>query len=328
MANTSYHPAAAEGFFVRNLNRIKRLRYGRQMRAVGHRLGLPNFILDPLIKIVKVALYPGQFVARRWMAFKLLNAHATPLRVPRDTGCTLFGTDTFPDTAVVVQSCQEIYAEAKQRIDLSDERSFFRHNLLTLEELVGRPEILQWAVSPAVVGMAADYLGTIPIIAQLQLWWTPVNDRLEGSQYFHIDQIDPRHLKIALLIKDMTPEDGPLAFLPANITNRVKPNLSPKTRYDRVTDEEMFQFCKESDVLYAVGKPGEGGVADLSRCYHYGGRSRKGERLFLVVQFVSYHSVKETYDASWQRDCETLQNIPKEAWQRALLDLPPNMKSA
>ncbi len=310
------------------IEKIGRVRYGRQLRAFGNRMGVPFKVLDPMIKLMKVFLYPGEYFSRKRMAKNLLREQEVPLKIPRDKGCAAFKNGTFPDTDKVVTACREIFDEESPKVDFeSDPRSKFRQNLLSEEQMKKHPEVLDFALSKPVLSTVVDYLGAVPTIAQIQLWWTPVNDLMEGSQYHHVDQIDTTHLKLALLIKEMGPEDGPLSVLPADVTAAVFPKLSKKTRYDRVTDEEMYQYCSEDELVQVVGQPGDGGIADLSRCFHYGGRARKGERLFLVIQYVSYHCVKETYDAPWQETADRMRPDRSSEMEQALLHLPPNFEA-
>ena len=58
------------------------------------------------------------------------------------------------------------------------------------------------------------YLGILPTIGSIKLWWTPKNKLSKGSQRFHIDQVDRKQLKLLVNIKDTFDIHGPFTFFP------------------------------------------------------------------------------------------------------------------
>jgi hypothetical protein len=147
-------------------------------------------------------------------------------------------------------------------------------------------------------------MGSVPVLATVQGWWTPSNDMLESSQLFHVDANDSRTVKFFFNIEDVGDNDGPFTFIPADISARVLKAVNAPDH--RIEDDEIFAHCSPSDVIEAKGPPGTGFVVDGCRCLHFGARARGGKRLVLLVEYYSYFSPKDPAfgvepDEDWYR---------------------------
>jgi hypothetical protein len=148
------------------------------------------------------------------------------------------------------------------------------------------PAFFELALSDEIVQMACEYLGEVPILNQIRLWWTPVNSELRGSQLFHRDSQTwtQRRAKFIFAMDTIGPECGPFTFLTADASERVAKGIgNPRKKVD---DELVFKFAKREELIEVTGQPGAGMFVDTSRCYHFGARARGGERLALMFQFL------------------------------------------
>jgi hypothetical protein len=148
------------------------------------------------------------------------------------------------------------------------------------------PAFFDLALSDEVIQIACEYLGEVPILNQIRLWWTPINAELRGSQLFHRDAQTwtQRRAKFIFAMDKIGPECGPFTFLPADVSDRVSKGIgSPRKKVD---DEAVFKFAKPEELIEVTGQAGVGMFVDTSRCYHFGARARGGERLALMFQFL------------------------------------------
>jgi hypothetical protein len=150
------------------------------------------------------------------------------------------------------------------------------------------PAIFDLVLSDEVIQIASDYLGEVPMLISIKLWWTPVNTHMRGSQLYHRDGLDwyRRQAKFLFLMNDVDENCGPFTFLPADVSRRVGATLGRAADQERVTDEQVFRVAKPTDPIPVMGPAGTGGVVDSSRCFHYGARARGGERLMLMFYFM------------------------------------------
>lgn len=170
----------------------------------------------------------------------------------------------------------------------------YLQQLLTAEDLQQRPAFMRLATSPRVVAMAAHYLGTTPRIRTVHLYWTPTNDSLMGSQFFHFDHVGERQLKLFVYLKAVAAGEGPFTFVPADISATVKPNLP--TNKMRYRDEAVLDERANSRALQFMGPAGAAALVDTTRCLHFGGRARSSERLMMMVQYIRPQDDLETAD--------------------------------
>lgn len=279
--------------------RLRRARYGRTIRDYARRAGLPDLLAWPAAKAVKLGLYPGEYVARRRAAAAYLQANKVPVSLPEATGYRMLGLNEFAQMPALLSACRKVFEQERPKYDLSDPKNQFRNSLLKSEHLGQFPVFLRFAMAPEVLAPAVEYMGVMPTLASLQLWWTPLNSTTVGSQLYHRDNVDFRLVKYFVNVNDVEDASGPLTFLPADVSARVTTAIKGERR--SIQDEEMFRYCSPTDQVALVGGPGSGGIVDSCRCYHYGGRARGAERLLLMIQYLSYHCIGESSDGRWFR---------------------------
>ena len=157
------------------------------------------------------------------------------------------------------------------------------------------PAFYDLAMSDEILQVASDYLGEIPVLVSMKLWCTPpVAGDLKGSQYFHRDgrQWLLRFAKFVINMDDVTADTGPFTFVPADVSDRVSRSIGT-VKQSRVKDDRFFQVASPSDPIPLIGTAGTGYAVDSARCFHYGGRVERGERLMLQFNFRRLSDVLE-----------------------------------
>ena len=173
-------------------------------------------------------------------------------------------------------------------------------------------------VSRPILDAATSYLGCVPILSAADLLWSPVNETSMSSQRFHLDDEDNRQLKVFLNVREVTSDHGPLTFLPADASERVRQRTG--TIIARASDERVLGAA-EAEPIRVCGGPGSGALVDTGRCLHYGSRKNAEERLLLSFQYLRDDAPSEPpVSCSFPRD---LAGLPLDPIQRLVLGLRP-----
>ena len=179
------------------------------------------------------------------------------------------------------------------------------------------PELLRRVIARPILDTATNYLGAVPRLSGAMLVWSPENDTARSSQLFHFDYEDLTQLKMFINIFDTTEEQGPLTFLPADISAQVQNSMG--RILGRVSDEQVYQAGGRNHDVKLVGPSGSGAFLDTSRCLHYGSRFNKKDRLILIVQFLKFHSSYRGYIPL--KVPKTLMGFSPDAVQKLALDI-------
>jgi len=148
--------------------------------------------------------------------------------------------------------------------------------------------ILKLALHPSVVAAVSRYIGMVPVIENITIWYSPNDRALENSsQYYHLDGQDVRTVQLFVLLDRVTDENGPLLVIRADesdaLAERVQYRKTPSTK--RL--EDAVVEAAASEVVRFTGDAGDVLIADTDRCFHLGSREGRAPRRVLVIQYYS-----------------------------------------
>ena len=149
---------------------------------------------------------------------------------------------------------------------------------------------LQLALNKEIVSVAAKYLGFVPILNNINLWYSPNTiQETQGSQLYHMDHADVRQCKLFIPLCDIDEDTGPTTFLPAGESLKVANQINYRfsNGVNRVSDDVMYSIVEKSKTVRAVGTPGDIIFCDSCRCFHYGSRKATKPRSLLMIQYLS-----------------------------------------
>jgi hypothetical protein len=95
-----------------------------------------------------------------------------------------------------------------------------------------------------------------------------------------------RRVKYLINMDEVDADCGPSTFLPADVSERISNSIGSIKKQGRVKDDIVFGIAQPSDLISLIGPAGTAAAVDTSRCFHYGARVRKGERLLLQFHFL------------------------------------------
>jgi hypothetical protein len=299
-------PGAAATAAERETERARSLRGLRQVL----RDGIDGPLGRRLVQAGRVLASPREFVVRRVAAKAILRNARVPVRIDPRRGYAIverevLASRNYLGVDAVLDACRrEVRA---LRPDLSAiHAAVAGKTRLTVDvfhdDLLARqPEFVEFMLQDAVLLPVVEYLGTVPFLARVAL---PHSDHVPElrtpahHQRFHVDNDDFRQLKFFVNVFDVGLSQGPLSFLPVDVSARVLRGLQRDKKrvglYTTFSDEEIFEHCDPSEVVRLIGPAGTAAYVDLSRCLHFGSRVQPGcERVMLVAAFLRYHWLHE-----------------------------------
>jgi len=247
------------------------------------KLRIPQHLVRPVLSRIKVAASRGEHAERLALAREIQQSSPEAGSIPEHLGYRRFDAEQFYGIPRVTDRCEELFDRLRGRDPLSERKSGFLQNIAIGYELAVHPELLALMVSRPIVDAATAYLGCVPILSAATLLWSPANETSVSSQRFHLDDEDERQVKLFLNVREVASDNGPLTFLPADASERVRTRTG--TIIARASDERVLGAA-DAEPIRICGGPGSGVLVDTGRCLHYGSRRNTKERLVLMFHYL------------------------------------------
>ena len=166
----------------------------------------------------------------------------------------------------------------------------YLQSVLHKSELDPSDPIIKIAMHDYLVDMASNYLDMVPLIGQIQLWYSPnksIQD--EGSQFFHLDYADIKQFKVFIMLDDIDENSGPLTFIPAKDSRLISDAINYKlsNKEIRVPDQIVEKYINKDLWIKATGKKGQLLYIDTCKCMHFGSRNGTKPRRILMIQYIT-----------------------------------------
>ena len=208
-------------------------------------------------------------VIEKDMGFKIMTDH----QIPEVDGLVKLGTDII------------------SKVDVEESRGNKKDQLLT--RLLGEEHktlespFIQLVLRKDVIAAISNYLGMVPILNKVDIWYSRPSAQLSNSQLHHCDFESYTQMKLFVAISDVTAESGPLTVIDAKAST----DLQDKIHYrfgQKIDDKVIEQYVPKEQQYQAIGPKGMMVFADTSRCFHYGSRvdSDDKHRVVAMYQFL------------------------------------------
>lgn len=253
-----------------------------------------------LLRACVIARHPWEYWLRRRQARRLARI-AAPVPIDRTAGFSRFAITDFEGLPGVIRLAKHIYEERRPELGVvraNARKREYLEEILSDEDLRRYPEFVQFCLSVPVVNAVSRYLGTVPVLRRVGLLLSsPANDNA-GSRLYHLDPEDFRQVKLFVNVFGVTPDHGPLTWLPGPVSRTVlkhvwgreKAERAHRDQFRRWDDDELTPLAAASDRVELLGPSGTGAFVDTSRCLHFGSRIKPGAmRLVFYAQYLRYH---------------------------------------
>jgi hypothetical protein len=235
----------------------------------------------------KIARHPWEYYIRRKAASDIAT-RPLAFTIGRAEGFARFDESNFTEVTDIVRLCRQIYDEKRGHVkpppSSSTKHKGYLIELLTDDDLVRYPRLVDFCLSPPVIDAVTSYLGTLPVLRRVGLWLSFAAPADGASRLFHLDPEDFTQVRMFVNIIDIEKKQGPLTFLSAEVSGRVLAQLRRddlasgvrKPELRRWTDQEILGRAGSSPCVELVGPAGSGAFVDTSRCAHFGSRMQPG----------------------------------------------------
>ena len=259
-------------------------RLDRWMLKKGFRAGRPILTLR-LIEARRTAANFIRCLQSRRMVRGIVDGSSWASFIPRGAGYRLYDPGTFPELPRVVEACLAVYHKHESELtkDRVVNKKYF-YNILTLEDLREHPILLDFALSRPVTEAISGYLRQVPRLHSLGVFFSDVNDTIEGSQLYHVDGDALTQVKCFVNAWEVGPGGGAFTFVPkAKTSGAMRKAGLLKT----LSDADVNRTVPANSHVAVTGPAGSGVFVDTSRCLHQGSRAREHSRLVFQFQYVS-----------------------------------------
>jgi hypothetical protein len=160
-------------------------------------------------------------------------------------------------------------------------------------ESIGNRGIQRLIGDPAFLCIAERYLGTLPLLSDVGLWWSLASERWphqDAAQRFHFDfDAPPVWLKLFIYLTDVGPENGPHTYARGSHRpgNPAMGRLLQRG-YSRISDQDIDDAFGKENIVPMLGERGTVFFAD-TRGFHKGLAPVVGHRLMAVFLYGPPH---------------------------------------
>ena len=165
------------------------------------------------------------------------------------------------------------------------------------------PAIAQLTRDPLLHWIAGRYLGSVPTLVGVNLWWTfPVDasdeDRDRHAHLFHRDVDDFRFFKFFFYLTDVEPGDGAHVCVLGSHQQPPARSFADRWVIRRYSDTEV-QAAYPAEAIREICGPAGIGFAENTFCIHKGRTPVRAPRLLLQIQFAlfDYGTMHDRRDA-------------------------------
>ncbi len=238
-------------------------------------------------KVRRTLTWPA--IATRRSAARGL-ASAPSFTIDPERGFRIFPPATFSEADEIVATTGEVGRDVDlSRPGLSKKaKAGFMVPMIDPATLTLESPFLRLALRPDIIGAVSAYLGLVPVLAHLNVYYSAaVNAEARSSQLFHCDADATKQVKIFVLCSDVGAANGPLTLLDASLSRRVRERIGYHFG-GKIKDKRLTDLVSAQDHHAVIGPAGTVCLADTTQCFHFGSRVERdtGPRLVTMIQYL------------------------------------------
>lgn len=202
----------------------------------------------------------------------------------------------------------EACLDVVQKTDLKGKMESAKKRFLVQYPIdIRKPEyqaIKRLVLAPDILSTVSAYLGELPVIGRVDLWYSESEELVEGrSQQFHMDGTAVRQIKGFLYLDTVDEDSGAFSLLPALESEKIYTALRGqkviKNTNTKLSDGQVYANSQYEEPVVAIGETGTIAFCDTDRCYHFGSRPASKPRLVLMFQYVPRFSRVTPYKSDF-----------------------------
>jgi hypothetical protein len=222
-------------------------------------------------------------------------AERSELAIPLERGYLSVPPGTLdPEVAEIVEQAGGLIDSIGHDalLEQATKGGFIARGFLPEESLLLGSPYLDFALDERVVGPVAAYLGVVPVLTDVDVWYSAHHPKApKSSQLWHLDHADTTQIKVWIHVDEIDALGGPLTVLPADGSTRV----AEANDYDFDDSYRLADDAVPAEECVALAGPaGTVDFVDTSRCFHFGSRvdAEGRPRRIAVFQYLTPYSFK------------------------------------
>lgn len=201
-------------------------------------------------------------------------AGSPDLVIPPDRGYTVVSAGRIPEANEIAAVTRRLVDAALIEAPVAGKKPQLLTGLLPEKDLTLGSPFIRFALRPDVLRCVSDYLGAVPLLADVDVWASLPSSELANSQLYHCDWADLSQVKVFVHGSDVDRESGPIVVMGATESESVRRRVRYRWRGEhyRISDERMRSLVADGVSQEVLGPAGTVALVDTCRCFHYGSR--------------------------------------------------------
>ncbi len=199
--------------------------------------------------------------------------------------------DQVPALDALKHHCEAMFERQKETVLAATKAP---HSLFSYNKTPDGPEVVQvdemrpivdFLCHPDLVSMAVDYIGEMPVLGNICLWYSRTGSERLGPQNIHRDMNCKRQLHVVIPIRPIDQGTGPFTFWPGDKSCEVIEKINHF--YGRFEDDEFFNLAGRDQMIPFTSERGAALAINPYACFHFGGRAETTPRFVLICSYTS-----------------------------------------
>jgi hypothetical protein len=217
------------------------------------------------------------------------------IEIPQERGFAVAPPDSIEPAESVIADANALIESIGHESLMSGKKTkegFLARGFLPPEAYQLDSPYMRFALSEDVVAPIAEYLGLVPVLYGVDVWYSAHGPETpKSSQLWHLDHFDTKQIKVWIHCSDVRPESGPLTILDAESSDALADRIGYSFADDkyRVPDEDIAEVASPDSMIALEGPTGTVDFVDTSTCFHFGSRVSQGAppRRMALFQYVT-----------------------------------------
>ena len=178
---------------------------------------------------------------------------------------TVLSREHTLDIRAHLRSCPtydaHVIAQSNGLVSKNDSSEFACYKL---SDIAATPHVIEIANDPELISLAERYLGCVPTIYSLNIWWSrpATDDGIRTTQSFHRDIDDYKFLSLFIYLSDVSMETGPHQYAIGTHTNEGLANILAQSL--NLSNTRALEEIRRSSEFNAVLANLNRGQSDLT----------------------------------------------------------------
>ena len=230
---------------------------------------------------------------------RLMSAleEAATVAIPAGKGFEVVRPGQLASADGVVTAANELIdGIGHDRLMVGAKAGVIARDLVPPESLTLESPYMRFALDEQVVGPVANYLGLVPVLYRIDVWYSaPSSNPPKSSQLWHLDPAETTQVKVWVHCADVGADSGPLTVVDRTTSSEI----AERAEYDyskepRIKDKRFRELVAETQIVPLEGPAGTVDFVDTSSCFHYGSRvpEHGTPRRVAFFQYLTPYSVR------------------------------------